>query len=170
MFHRKMLAPINTNKHYVHQTNIAVTSGAVNTNLVSEAVVAPATANAFSVEEGSVIKAVYVEMWCVGNGAAGTNSQFNYTIEKLPGATPVMTAAQQLNLGAYQNKKNVLFHTQAVIGGINNGTNPVPMYRGWIRIPKGKQRQGLDDRIATTFQPVGADCRICGFFTYKEFR
>ncbi len=165
-----MVAPINTIKHYVHRTNVSLASGAIQNNLVAESVVAPATANAFSVKEGSIIKAVWIEIWLLGGtSTADSTTQFNVTVEKLPGNTPVMTFANSSNLGAYLNKKNILYTTQGVLTGELNGPQSVPVIRGWIMIPKGKQRMGLDDRVACNIANTGVTLQVCGIFTYKEF-
>ncbi len=166
--HRRMLAPIVSRKHYVHRTNVSLASGALTANLVADAVVAPATTNAFDVIEGSVIKAVHIEMWYRSGGVAGSTTQFILIVEKLPTGNPIMTAAQSLNLGAYPNKKNILYTTQGVIGGTDS--NSVAVLRDWVLIPKGKQRMGLGDRIVVNVSTVGQAMNNCGLFTYKEFQ
>ncbi len=162
-----MVAPINSIKHYVHLANAAIASGAVTSFSVAESVVAPAAAGAEEVREGSNVKAVHIEVWLRGNGAAQADTQFILIVEKLPGNTPVMTQAQTLNLGAYPNKKNILYTTQGVISG--NDTQSIPVIRDWVLIPKGKQRMGLNDRIQVTIGTVGEALQRCGLNTYKEY-
>ncbi len=165
---RRMLSPIVSVKHYVHHTNAAIASGAIGRFVIAHSVVAPATGNAFDVQEGSVIKAVFIEFWLLSEGAAGSTTQFAVTVEKQPGNTVDMTAAQILNLGAYPNKKNIFYVTQGVMSG--EDTNSVPILRQWFKIPKGKQRMGLDDQIVVNFGPIGQSTRRCGITTYKEYR
>ncbi len=167
MRHRRMLAPINTIKHYTHSSNAIVASGGLKTIVVAHSVVAPATSTAFDVKEGSVIKAVHLEYWVLGDEVAGTVSQFTFIVEKAPGNTAPMTAAQAVNLGAYPNKKNILFSSQGIVNSELAGGQSVPLIRAWVLIPKGKQRMGLDDQIIVHLAPVGA-MRICGLATYKE--
>ncbi len=167
---RRMLAPIVSIKHYIHQTLLTVTGGTVRNVTIAEAVVAPAAANAFDVVQGSVIKAVYVELWFVGTGSTGTLTSFNLTIEKTVGDQTDMTFTQSTNLGTYPNKKNILYTTQGNIGTFVDGTNPIPLFRAWIKIPKGKQRMGLGDNIMLNVNSVGSNSSICGFFTYKEYQ
>ncbi len=166
---RRMVAPINSIKHYVHRTNSGVGTGAIQTNIVADAVVAPATANAFSVHEGAIIKAVFIEFWVVNTGSTGNDTQFIMIIEKSPGGNAVMTAAEATNLGAYDNKKNILYVTQGNLTAEVDGGIAVPLFRNWIMIPKGKQRFGLGDRLFVHFEPVGQTCNVCGIFTYKEY-
>ncbi len=163
-----MVAPINANKHYVHIANANIASGAIENIPVVDAVVAPASAASINVEEGSIVKAVYIELWIYGLGASGTDTQFFMAVEKVPSNGVAMTVAQSLNLGAYENKKNILFTSQGVIGGID--TNSVSIIRNWVLIPKGKQRMGLGDRIEISVAPLGAPMQRCGFSTYKEYR
>ncbi len=169
MLHRrKMQAPINSVKHYVHKTNALLVSGALASEFVADAVVAPATASAASVKEGSIIKAFHLEVWIGGIEATGVTSQFTFAIEKAPGNTTAITAAQLLNLGSYPNKKNILYSSQGVLGSIVDGTPTIPVFRGWVLVPKGKQRMGLDDSLRWHLTGVG-DLRVCGIATYKEF-
>ncbi len=151
----------------MYRTNLAVATGVLNARTFVHAVVAPATGNAEDVKEGSLVKAIFVEMWILSGGNTGTSSQFTLAIEKRPGNTPAMTAAQLVNLGAYNNKKNVLYMTQGVISG--KDTNSIVVIRNWLKIPKGKQRFGLDDRIVVNFTPTGSTTQICGFVTFKEY-
>ncbi len=154
---------INSIKHYVHVPVTVVNSGARTSFVVSTSVVAPATGNASDVREGSLVKAVYVEMWVDGVTASKT---VNTCFIKLSAGSPVPSAAEMSNMGAYTNKKNVLeFHQ----GLAPSGGNIIPLYRGWIKIPKGKQRQGLQDVIRCVINAVGTNVNVCGFFTYKEY-
>ncbi len=167
--HRRMLAPINAVKHYVHRTNATVASAALQTNLVVTAVVAPATGAAFEVEEGSIIKAVHFELWIIGTNGSAVETQFIIIIEKIPGNGVPMTAAQALNLGAYPNKKNILWTSQGLVTTDLVG-QAIPIIRDWVLIPKGKQRFGLDDQLVIHVAPIGFQVNVCGLFTYKEYR
>ncbi len=132
-----------------------------------DAVVAPATGNAQEVKEGAVIKAVYVEQWVKSSADATTSNQFVMIIEKVVSNAVSITAAQILNIGAYVNKKNILYVTQGVIG--DGTTQSIPIHRTWILIPKGKQRFGLGDRLVVTVGSIGFGMRSCGIATFKEF-
>ncbi len=168
MRHRGLRAPINTIKHYVPQTSTLLTSGNIVNNTLAEAVVAPATSFTFEVREGSLIKAIYVERWLVGAGVTGTVSAFTLTVEKKRVSETDMTVAQSLNLQGYPNKKNILYTTQGILSTTIDGATTIPVIRGWIKIPKGKQRFGLADQIMVNTSTVG-DLRLCGISTYKEW-
>ncbi len=154
---------INTDKHIVQQSQFTVAAGALSQLTIISAVAAPAAGN--EVRVGSVITAVFVEMWVSSdNGVASTGI---VTLEKLPGSNNAgMSAADSAALNVYDNKKNVLHIQMGLLP--NDLTYPMASVKGWFKIPKGKQRFGLDDRLmlnihAQTTQLVG-----CGFFTYKE--
>ncbi len=165
-----MLAPINSNKHYVHQAIIAVASSAIANIVISDSVVAPAAAASNSVEEGSVIKNVWVEMWLIGTGATDNQSSFTMALEKTVANQTAMTFAESVALGAYPNKKNILYVTQGLLGSNVDGQGAVPMMRGWFKIPRGKQRQGFEDKIVLNIAATGNPINACGIFTYKEYR
>ncbi len=164
-----MRAPINTVKHYVHMTNNIVASGAIIAQPLVTSVVAPATAGADEVREGAVVKAVYIECWIQNDGGTGNDNQFNVALEKIPTSGIAMTHANSINLGAYVNKKNVLYASQGVQGASVDGVSGVPVLRSWIMIPKGKQRFGLGDRLVLNISSTGFSLRNCGLATYKEF-
>ncbi len=169
MIHRRMVAPINSIKHFVSRTNTAIATGVTQTLNVVDAVVAPATSNAFDVIQGAVIKAVFIELWLIGDGATDTTVQFTVTVEKRVANSAAITTSQQANLGGYPNKKNILYTTQGLLGPTIDGQSSVPVIRGWQKIPKGKQRFGLDDKLAINITAIGA-LRACGIFIYKEYR
>ncbi len=164
-----MRAPINSVKHYVQFSNATLATGASITQVLVNAVVAPATASTASVKEGSIIKAVFIEKWLVGDsGVDGTPSQFVLTVEKKRDAEPDMTAAQSNTLAAYPNKKNILYTTMGIITNSKNGGPTAPVLRSWIKIPKGKQRFGLGDELVVNIAAI-VTIRHCGFSTYKEY-
>ncbi len=167
---RGMKSPIMSVKHYVHQTLLTVTSGTIRNVELAATVVAPATGASNQVQEGSVVKALWVEMWFINIGAAGSTTSFNLTIEKRPSSAAAMTFTNSTNLGSYLNKKNILYVTQGNIGATVVGSGAMPMFRQLIMIPKGKQRMGLGDDIVLNVNSVGADGQICGITTYKEYR
>ncbi len=164
-----MLAPINSNKHYVQRTNINVANGARIAVLLAAAVTAPATASTDQVRQGSVVKAMFVEFWILNDGTSGNDTQFNLVLEKAPSNAPGVVFADMANMQAYLNKKNVLFMSQGVISPQLDGATSIPIVRQWFKIPKGKQRMGLGDRVILSISSIGAAMKICGFSTYKEY-
>ncbi len=170
MRHRKMLAPINSIKHYVQRANVGIASGAGLTIPIVTSVAAPATASTDEVKQGAVVKAVYLEYWLLNTGVTAEETQFVVALEKVPGgASGAMSVTDLLNLGAYDNKKNILFTSQGILHAALDGVNAIPIIRSWVMIPKGKQRFGLNDILAFSLTSVGQTLNVCGFATYKEY-
>ncbi len=168
MRHRRMLAPIVSIKHYVQFEN-AVTSDAAARNLqIVQGVAQTLVVNTGDVVEGSIVKAVYLELWFKGNAVAGTEDKFQFLIEKLSQGQDPVTFTQMNNLMAYPNKKNVFFYSQGVTGDLTTGS--IPIVRGWFKIPKGKQRFGLEDELFMSVSTTGGTANTCGFATFKEYK
>ncbi len=163
-----MVAPIVSIKHYVPRTNTTVATSAILSVAIVSSVAAP-DASGLEVREGSVVKAIHFEFWLGGNEAAGTTSQFIFILEKQPAQATAMTFTQSANLNTYPNKKNILYTSQGQLTSQNNGGQAIPVVRGWVLIPKGKQRMGLGDRFFFHVAAVGS-IRVCGMTTYKEYR
>ncbi len=154
---------VHTEKHYVQQSLFAVGSGAIVPFTIAQAIAAaPTSAN--HVREGATISAIYVEMWLTSDDAAAGTCIV--TLEKLPGSATAMTTVESASLSAYDNKKNVL-HTQMGLLGPNVQV-PIAVIKGWFKIPKGKQRMGLEDSFVLNIHGQSNGCAGCGFFTYKE--
>ncbi len=146
-----------------------ITAGVNQTNELVDAKVAPASAAAEDVHEGSVIKAIFIEMWVLNDAASGVEAQFTVALEKKPSDGPDMTFTNSQNLGAYPNKKNILYVTQGVLAPFLDGQSAVALFRQWFAIPKGKQRFGLGDQMVLNMAAVGQNIRRCGISTYKEY-
>ena len=116
--------------------------------------------------EGAVVKAVFFELWLIGSVS---DQHAIVTITKEQAGTVGPGFTNMVGLGAYLNKKNVLFTHQGLAG--NDGISlPIPVLRGWIKIPKSKQRFGLGDRLVLAIASQGdASIFYCGFATYKEY-
>ncbi len=167
MRHR-MVAPIISVKHYVNIENTPVASAGIRIIEIVDAVAQEAIVNTEDVTEGSLVKAVFIEMWIKSDATAGNGAKFQFSLEKLIGGAASNTFAGMNTMAAYLNKKNVLFYSQGVLGDLT--TQAVPVVRQWFKIPKGKQRMGLDDKIQVSITSSGASIDTCGFATYKEYK
>ncbi len=163
-----MQAPINSIKHFVPRPRVTTVTGTIFTHTIIDAVPQNNVVNVEDVVEGSVIKAVLVEFW-MSPANSTVNTQFTFVIMKLPSGQPLPTVSNLLNLQAYDNKKNILYTTQGVMG-IESGQGSLPLHRSWINIPKGKQRFGLGDRFIWAFVSVEEKANICSMNIYKEYK
>ncbi len=161
-----MRAPIVSRKHYVQFTQFIVASATVTDHVVAQAVAIQNVNTAPEVVEGSVVKAVFLEVWLLTNNTtAGT---FVLAVMKSPSNSPTPNFSEMATLDSYDNKKNILFVSQGVLAP--NGGNPTPVLRQWIKIPKGKQRMGLTDRFRVVIASIGSqDIVGCAFYTYKSY-
>ncbi len=159
-----MRAPIHTIKHYSHTPATGVASGALlSVTLISAIAKGAARANAFEVEEGAVVKAVYVEFWVKSDNP---NFTVNGCLLKRPANADNPTFTEMNGLGSYINKKNILEFHQGLSPA---GDQTLALFRGWYKIPKGKQRFGLGDKLGIVFSFTGSAGDVCGFTTYKEY-
>ncbi len=157
---------IHSTKHYVQMSRSTISTVSAVTEDIALAVESTTANLVDEVEEGSVIKAVYVELWLLDSANDGSNVVIAY---KNPIGNVGATFTNLNALGTYLNKKNVLFTHQGLSS--NNGVgNPIQVLGGWIKIPKSKQRFGLGDRFLISIANNGPNTlEYCGFATYKEY-
>ena len=154
---------INSEKHIVQ---IPFNANAIGeTNVIGIVNARDNRTNPTHVRIGSTVKAVYIELWILGDGQQ-TGTQITI-LEKTVGDAVIIDTTEMITLNEYRNKKNIFNITQGLTGDEN--TNPVPVMRGWYKIPKGKQRMGQGDgiTIATTSQVTGYS--FCGNVIFKEY-
>ncbi len=156
---------VHSVKHYVQQSIGTVTAGAIEDTNIAVSVEGTVANQVQEVAEGSTIKAIYVELWL--RSAATSASSFTFIICKRPSNTGTPTVAEIAALGTWDNKKNVLYTSQGLLNDVDS--TALSVHRGWIKIPKGKQRMGLGDILSWHLEAVGQSVNFCGFSTYKEY-
>jgi len=157
---------IHSTKHYVQITLSTAATVTRNVEVLATAVEGTAANLALEVVEGTLIKAIYLEIWAIGGSS---DEFFTAVVLKLPGGLGAPSFTNMTDLNSYPNKKNILYTTQGLAS--NDGiAMPLPLFKGWIKIPRGKQRMGLGDTISFIIASRGADkITYCGFATYKEY-
>ncbi len=155
---------VHSQKHYIQSPIDQITTGTRENILIVKAVESTVANLATEVVEGSVIKAVYVEMWLENQ------SNLGHAVVILEKAQAGLLGANFTNMGnlfAYNNKKNIFFTHEGLTANDAIG-NPIPVVRQWFKIPKGKQRFGLGDSLVLTISnPSSNDLNRCGFFIVK---
>ncbi len=163
-----MKAPIKSKKHIVQISQGTVGQAAVvNTTLVDAQEATSTTPS--GIEEGAIVKACYVEFW-VSQDSASVVGSYTVILSKLAGIGTLPSTAQVAALHDFTNKKNILFTAQGLLTPNDGGQ--VPVLRSWYKIPKGKQRFGLNDRLILTIRNNNAtaiDINFCGLAIYKEY-
>ncbi len=158
---------IHSVKHFSPMAIDQISTGAVQNNVLISAVVSTVADVGLEVTEGSLVKAIYIELWLQNQGDLG---EFIAIVEKVPEGGNGATFANMANLFSYPNKKNIFYTTQGLTS--NDGVSgPVNVMRQWFKIPKGKQRFGLGDRLVVSIANVSAnDLNRCGTSIFKEYR
>ncbi len=160
-----MKPPIVSRKHIVQHTITQITTATVASLEECRGVHVQDVNIAQEVIEGSVIKAVYIELWLLGTFNEGS---YVLCVEKSESGNPNPTFTEMTTLDSYENKKNILFTSQGLIGEDN--TNPTPVLRQWIKIPKGKQRFGYQDKLKINIAAIGPeDVQFCGLTIFKSY-
>ncbi len=156
---------IQSQKHYVQfSRSTAGTVAVVNEDIILVTTVPTGAVD--NVKAGSIIKAVYVELWVLD---AGNDGSAVVILGKNESSSFGPTFAQCNALGTYDEKKNVFFVHQGLTP--NDGiTSPRLVMRGWYKIPRSKQRFGLGDALRLSVCNNSLqDLFYCGFATYKEY-
>ncbi len=157
---------VHSTKHYVQQSiGTSVPGTETHTQLVVCVAVKDKDA-VNEVEEGSSVKAIYVELWI--RSAATAAASFVFFVQKRPAGADNPSTTQMAALGDYDNKKNVFYTTQGLTNDVDSSA--LVLYKGWLKIPKGKQRMGLGDKISWHLSAIGQSINFCGFVTYKEYQ
>ncbi len=158
---------IHSTKHYFQMSRYTVTANAAVAKVLIDSVAVSDKNAVFEVEEGAVVKAVYIELWCEASTIDGSSLVALY---KAPSNLANMSFPELAALGDYDNKKNVLFFHQGLAPD-DGVSGPYPIMKGWYKIPKTKQRFGLTDRLVISAgcqTPGSTSLDLCGFATYKE--
>ena len=157
---------INSEKHIVQHNRATVSGpgGVQNFNIVSVLAQGAVASNPQDVTIGTEIKACWVEIWV--SGSNNEQTACTAVVVKTPADADAPDNTEMATLHNYANKKNILHTFQGIVGDTAS-TNPVPIIRQWIRIPKGKQRFGLGDKFRLVLQAKDTDLEVCGFSLYK---
>ncbi len=157
---------VHSVKHYVQFPIDQILAG-TRQNIVLAVAVESTTANlANEVAEGTLVKAIFIELLLQNQGNLG---EFIVVLEKAQSGSNGITFTNMAALFTYVNKKNVLYVSQGLTSNDGVG-NPQKILGMWFKIPKGKQRMGLGDSIILSISNTSAgDLNRCGFATYKEY-
>ncbi len=158
---------VHSTKHYVQTSLATIVAGAKSDVVLVDAVEVVDKNVVFEVEEGSTIKAVWIEEWI--RSSEVSPGSFIAVLYKAPGGLVPFGTTDLAGLGGADNKKNILYSTQGLVN--DQDADALNISKGWFKIPKSKQRFGLGDRLIWAIFAQGAiDLVRCGLATYKEYR
>ncbi len=164
----QLRAPIKSKKHIVQVSQTTVAQSAVLVTNLVVGVEATSTIPA-NVEEGAIVKAVFVELW-LGNASTSVVGSYACILVKNVAGGSIPDSTDMSALHDYPNKKNILFTSQAILPPTDGGQ--IAIMRGFYKIPKGKQRFGLNDKLQLVVMNrnlTAVDINLCGFALYKEY-
>ncbi len=159
---------IKSKKHIVQISQATVAQAIVVSTDIVQALETTSTSPTV-VEEGAIVKNCYVEFW-VSQDSASVVGSYTIVLMKLPGGIATLSSGNAAALHDYDNKKNILFTAQGLLTPNDGGQ--VPVLRSWYKIPKGKQRFGLKDKLIVAIRNNNAtaiDINFCGLAIYKEY-
>ncbi len=144
------LRPINSQKNIVDGTFLTVAAATVTTVVLATAV-NDFAGSAATLPTGSSIKGIYL---FVSIQQQAVNSNVDWYVWKGPveiaAGMPVPGAT-----GGDQNRRYILHEEKGLPGPVNNGSPP-HIFRGVIRIPRGRQRFGEADQIQIRLRGAAA--------------
>jgi len=156
---------VQTVKKYIQWTITPVSVGTTVSKTIAKSVAIVNLDPGFEVREGATVSAVYIELWVIGQSDSASGNVL-VSFYKRTGGDSNMTQAEHIALSTYDNKKNIFYHTQGITNdGVANAT---PFIRQWFKIPRGKQRMGLNDNLMLAVSTEAEAVNFCGFATYKE--
>ncbi len=156
---------IHSTKHLVPIPVSSIGTAARENIILCQAVESTVANTAIEIVEGAVVKAVFVELWLNNDGVDGSSI---VTLEKTMDVGLGPTFAEMASLFTYTNKKNILFTHQGLTSNESIG-NPIPVMRNWFKIPKGKQRFGLGDKLVLSISNTSSGNLFrCGIIIFKE--
>ncbi len=162
-----MVRPVvHSIKHYVQFSIGTVTGGATTALSVIDTVDIQGVTDVDEIMEGSVVKAIYIELWLRAGSTTPASGQT--IIYKKQSDTTVASTTEMAALGDWNNKRNIFYTTMGLYN--DQDADATLAFKGWIKIPKGKQRFALADQIKIQMFTPTIDLQFCGFATYKEYR
>ncbi len=150
---------VNSIKNVVN-TSIG-TTGTLSGQLIALATNSPLSTVQHDVENGCVIKAVYLIVDGCGLGGTGVLNDMAFYFLKNPGAN--LTPPGAFVVGTSNEKKFVFRQWKYMIMRNQDGNTPFH-WEGWIPIPKRYQRMGVDDTL--TLQ-IANTSGLTGHFSFQ---
>lgn len=153
--------PINSVKNIVDATNLGVAAATTTTVTVAQTVNAYA-GGVTEVPIGAKVSGVYL---FVQIQQQAVNSNVDFYVIKKPGTTPNPTPGAT---GGDASRKFILHEEKGIPGPMNNGSPPLT-YRGFIKIPKGRQRFAENDFMQVVLRGAAVydSCIKCIYKFYQ---
>ncbi len=162
---RNYLKPVRSIKHIV-DIQSGLTAGTTETQDLVSAIDAPTAANVDTVEIGSVVNAIYLNVQVYATTEAALANVY-LAVFKNPGGN--LTSFTPNTLGANDNKKYVIHQEMRMLGGSTTEI-PISLFTGVIKVPKNYRRMGTNDILQISVLAPGVNIDYCVQCIYKEIR
>ncbi len=163
---RRNLRPINSIKHVV-DGSATLTAGTPLNLVLTDAVDAPTLAATAECIVGSRVSSIFLNVEVAANEAEAGIPNVYFIVFKNPSNAFAVPAANAV--GSSDLKKFVIHQEMVMLNSELKG-NPRKMFEGVIRIPRGYQRQGQDDRLNLTILAPLTNIHLCFQAIFKEYR
>ncbi len=170
------LRPVHSTKHVVDTSTVVTAVTNTILQISVSAVDNPVLANVEDIQTGSKISSIFYEIYIFSEGGELANevplvdfyfiknpgnvwNSFTANLLPTPGAT-----------GSHINKRHILHEEKGLTGGGNLSLSGVPMvFKGSIRIPRGRQRFGQLDTFLVCIR-CNFNSKVCVKAIYKEYQ
>ncbi len=156
---------VHSVKHYVQFSLQTIVAGGVDVLSIADAQPLDAVDTVAEVREGSSVKAVYLEIWLRAGSTTPSSGQM--IVYKTEGDSGSPSATDMAALGDWDGKRNIFYTTMGLFN--DQDADAIMAHKGWIKIPKSKQRMALGSSLKLAVFPPTIDLHLCGFATYKEY-
>ncbi len=164
------LHPVHRIKHVIDAEGTVDDTPIVVVPLI-DAEDAPTLAGVTTVETGSKVYGIYLHIEVSHTSGTGRPNIY-MIVYKNPATAYGGTAFDPKSIGNLDLKRFVIHQEMILMSGDAGNGLPRPLFNGVIKIPKGMQRMGPDDRLAVNLVigTAGVNADWCLQCHYKEFR
>ncbi len=163
---RSSLHPINTLKHIVDRQGGLVATTQVEEILVSAVDNPTFVTNPQEISNTSNVTHVFLNVQVAATGTAALANVYMF-VAKNPAGDLVFPDANAV--GKSDLRKHVL-HQEMIMTEKNTTAIPRTLFKGVIKIPRGKQRFGLGDKLIVALLAPGVNFDYCVQCIYKEIK
>ncbi len=157
--------PINTRKHIVDNQG-GLVAGTQVTHTLVHGVDSASLASVSDVNVGSKVQAIFLNVQVASSSTAALANVYMYINVNPSGAVNMPNG----NVTGASDLKKLILHTEMIMGEKNTTGIPRTLFKGVLRIPRGKQRFGQDDYLQIQLYSPGITWDYCIQCIYKEYR
>ena len=165
------LRPVVSLKHIFDAATSAVGGDIVSTLVPIEAVREPNLLIPNTINQGSVVKSMYMRIEVLATGLFNGVPRVYMAVQKNPGNAHSTTNPN--DVGVNDLKRFIIHQEMTMVGEVGDSPFPRTMFQGVIKLPRGYQRFGYNDRLTVQFSLDAGETtgvvNVCGQFIYKEF-